>query len=272
MLVKNLRIGIVAHPEIPGALKLARKVLGLLKKEEVLLEQGLARKFGKHGATARVLRKAHAIVTIGGDGTVLFAQRQVPDVPILGINVGKTGFLADVEPKDISRALNMLVAGELQIEDRERLATEVGSKRLPDALNEVAVCSAKLGKTLAFRVFIDGSMAMDTRGDGVIITTPTGSTAYALAAGGPVIDPGLKALGVVPICPSRLYASPLIVPLMSHIEVELTRQDRPALLTIDGQPTNKVSPSEKIRFHRSDNPASFFRWSDEFYRKLREKL
>ncbi len=266
-----MRIGIIARPELPEALKLARRVLRLLTKEEVLLERGLARKLGKRGATMRAFQKADAIVTIGGDGTVLFAQQQAPETPILGINLGERGFLADVKPNEAQRALRMLAMGKLSIVEREKLVGEAAGKQLPDVLNDVVLCSAKAGKTLTLRVSVDGKIVMDVQGDGVIVATPTGSTAYALAAGGPVVDPRLKVLVVVPICPSHLKPNPLVVPINSRIEIEPTRPGRGAFVIVDGQIAAKLAPGEKAKFHRSDNPARFFEWG-EFYRKVREKL
>ena len=266
-----MRIGIIAHPEIPGALKLARRVLRLLIKEEVLLERRLAKTLGKRGVTARAFQKADAIVTIGGDGTVLFAQRQAPETPILGIDLGERGFLADVKPNEAQQALRMLVMGRLPIVEREKLVGEAAGKRLPDALNDAVLCSAKAGKTLTLRVSVDGKIAADVRGDGVIVATPTGSTAYALAAGGPVVDPRLKVFVVVPICPPHPKPNPLVVPIDSRIEIEPTRPERGAVVIVDGQIAAKLKPGEKATFHRSDKPARFFEWG-EFYRKVREKL
>ena len=266
-----MRVGIVAHPEIPGALKLVRRVMGLLAKEEVLLEPDLARKLGKRPGRAQALNKADVVVTVGGDGTVLFAQRLAPSVPILGVNLGGRGFLADIDPDELPRALKKLRAGELQVVERERLTAMARGKRLPDALNDVVVCSAQAGKTVALSVSIDGKRAMEVRGDGVIVATPTGSTAYAHAAGGPVIDPRLKLTLVVPICPSQPRPSPLIVPIDSRIDVEPTRPGRDALVIVDGNVVAKLGRREKIRIYRSDNPARFFKWG-EFYRKTREKL
>jgi len=266
-----LRIGIVARLEIPEALKVARKVLKLLAKEEILLERGLAKKLRKRGVEARMLRRADAIVTIGGDGTVLFAQQQAPETPMLGINLGERGFLADVTPNEAERALRMLAAGELPIVERERLAGEAAGRRLPDALNDAVVCSAQAGRTLTLKVSVDGKVALDVRGDGVIVATPTGSTAYALAAGGPVIDPRLKVFVVVPICPSHPKTNPFVVPINSRIEIELTRPERKAFVIVDGQVAAKLEPREKTTLYRSKKPARFFRWG-EFYRKVREKL
>jgi len=235
-----LRIGIIAHPELPEALKLTQRVLKLLSKEEVLIEQGIARKLGKRGVTARALQKVDTIVTIGGDGTVLFAQSQAPETPILGINLGGRGFLADVKPNEAQRALRMLVMGELPIIEKDRLVVEAAGKQLPDALNDAVVCTAKAGKTLTLRISVDGKVTDDVKGDGVIVATPTGSTAYA-------------------------------VPIDSRIEMEPTRPDRGAFVIVDGQIAAKLKPGEKARFHRSDKPARFFEWG-EFYRKMREKL
>lgn len=268
---ENLRIGIVARLEIPGALKLVRKVMGLLSTEEILLEREVAKKLGKPLGTVRALREANAIVTVGGDGTVLFAQRLAPKVPILGVNLGEKGFLADVKLNEVEQALVKLKAGKLRLVKRDRLAGTAHGKRLPDALNDVVVCSANAGKTLAVKVAVDGEIAMNVRGDGVIVATPTGSTAYARAAGGPVVDPRLKAILVVPICPSYSRLAPLIVPMDSHIEIEPTRSGRDAQVIVDGVQATKLKCGEKVMLSRSDNPALFFRWC-EFYRKAREKL
>ena len=265
----DLRVGIVARPEIPGAIGLSRKVLKLLSKEEVLLEEGLAKKLGERGVDWRALREADAIITIGGDGTVLLAQKQIPGVPILGINLGGRGFLADVEPIETERALRMLTRGELPIIERMRLAVET-SERLPDALNDAVMYSARLGKTLTLRVMVDGKVAMDFQGDGIIITTPTGSTAYAFTAGGPIIDPSLEAFGVVPVCPFPL-ARPLMVSASRRIEVKPTRPELGASIIIDGQPAEEIEPGDKAIFYKSDKPARFFGVGD-FYRKLRERL
>jgi len=266
-----MKIAVVARPELPGAIKLARKLLKVLAKEDVVLERRLAAELGRRGAEIRGTR-ADAIVTIGGDGTVLFAQQQAPDVPVLGINLGGIGFLADVSPKDAPKAVRRMAAGELPIHERERLATQVADKRLRDALNEAAVSPAEAGKSLMFRVLVDGKLAMRTQGDGVIVATPTGSTAYALAAGGPILDPSLDVLAIVPVCVVRQRVSPLVVPAESVIRVELMRPDRRALVVIDGQRAAEVDPADELVFRRSERPAKFFKWGSDFYQKVREKL
>ncbi len=266
-----MKIGIAARPDLLGAVELARRLLKLLSKEDVVLERKLAAKLRKRGVQIRAMR-ADAIITIGGDGTVLFAQSEAPDVPVLGINMGGTGFLADVSPKDALKAVKRLAAGGLPIVKKEKLAIKISGRRLPEALNEVAISSATLGKSLAFRVLVDGAEAMRTQGDGVIIATPTGSTAYALAAGGPVIDPRLDAFVVVPVCAARPRVSPLVASTSSKIKIELLRADRRAFVFVDGRRVAEASAKDEIALYRSEKLAKFFKWRGEFYQKVREKL
>ncbi len=267
----NVRVGIVARPDLLGGVKLARILLKALSKEDVVLEKKLAVKLRKRGVSIGAMR-VDAIVTIGGDGTVLFAHRQMPDVPILGINMGGTGFLADVAPADAVKAVRKMTAGQLSMRGRERLAIKAAGERLPDALNEVVISSATMGKSLAFKVLVDGEVAMRTQGDGVIIATPTGSTAYALAAGGPVIDQRLDVFAIVPVCATHPHVSPLVVSMASKIKIELIRPDRRAFVFVDGQRVTEVGSNDEILLYRSEKLAKFFKWRGEFYQKVREKL
>ncbi|MCS7131880.1 MAG: NAD(+)/NADH kinase [Hadesarchaea archaeon] len=266
-----MRILIVARPDLPEAVELVRAILKAFPKGEVLLERQTAAKLGRRGIEIGSA-KVDAIVTIGGDGTVLATHQRAPYIPILGINMGGTGFLADVPPDKTLEAVRRLLAGRLPIRERVRLTAVVDGKRLPDALNEVVVRAASPGRTLTFNVFVDGELAMSAKGDGVIVSTPTGSTAYALAAGGPIIDPRLEAIAVVPICTSRPRASPLVVPMNSRVRIELPERGKDALVIVDGQFTSEISASSGLELGRSEGSAKFFAWANEFYRKVREKL
>lgn len=217
----------------------------------------LASALGRKGKAIKAMR-ADAIITLGGDGTVLRALREAPGVPVLAINLGGRGFLANVRPADALPAVRALVAGKLAIDERERLAGEVASKRLPDALNEVVVCSAVAGRTISFEVFVDDASVMEGKGDGVIVATPTGSTAYALAAGGPVLDRRLKAFAIVPICPSRPEVPPIVVPMSSRVVVKLTARDRKGMVVVDGKRIATLEPGQSLTLYRSENPAKFF--------------
>jgi NAD+ kinase len=266
-----LRVGIVARTDIPGTIEVVRNIVSVLGGEEITFEPGLAKRLGKRPGKIGEMKKCDAIITVGGDGTVLFAQRIAPNVPVLGINLGMRGFLAEVGQKEMRRAIKAMRSGSLKVVERDRLTAVSGKKILPDALNEVVVFTARTGKTVSLRASVDGEVAMEMRGDGLIVATPTGSTAYALAAGGPLIDPHLKAMAVVPICPSYPRSSPLVVPMSSQIEVETTRPGRDALLILDGAPAGRLSCGEKVKISRSSNPARFFEFCN-FYQKSREKL
>jgi NAD+ kinase len=263
-----LRIGVVARSDLPEAIALARRIMGALSSAEIILEEGLAEKLGMKGSPVHDM-DVDAIVTIGGDGTVLSTLRQAPAAPVLGINMGGIGFLADVDPSDAEKAVREMVSGKLKISERRRLAIEVSGERFPDALNEAVVCAANTGKTITFKIVIDGMLAAEARGDGVIVSTPTGATAYSLAAGGPVIDPRLRVFSIVPVCTCRPWAPPMVVPDSCRVEVVLTRPDRRALLVIDGWTSREVSQEDRLTFYSSKEPARFFVWAEDFYSKLR---
>jgi NAD+ kinase len=151
------------------------------------------------------------------------------------------------------------------------LRVAVERKRLPDALNDIVITSARPGKTISLTIRVDGNPALDVAGDGVIVATPTGSTAYARAAGGPILDPNLSSFLLVPICPTKPSISPLVLPLNTILEVELIMPGREALVIVDGEKEAQIKLGEKLRISRSEEPATFFVWR-EFYRKLKEKL
>lgn len=243
----------------------------LLSGEEILLEPGLAKKLGKRPGNLRELGGSDAVVTVGGDGTVLLAQRLAPKAPILGINLGRRGFLADVQPDEADKALKMLRKGKLQATERQRLAVEVDGRALPEALNDVVVCSGNPGKTATLIVSVDGREAMNVRCDGIIVATPTGSTAYAYAAGGPVIDPRMEAISIVPICPTHPRQRPMVAPPESLVEVTSARPGREVLVVVDGNQVAKIGQGKKVAVRRSCNYARFFTWA-EFYHKSRKRL
>jgi NAD+ kinase len=266
-----LRVGIVTRPEIPKTVDTARKVIKLLGKNEILLCRDLARKLGRKGSPPGEFSRVDAVIAIGGDGTVLRTQRMAPGVPVLGINLGVRGFLAEVDPPEAPKAIRKLTRGELPVVRRDRLKTRVGRERLPDAVNDVVIAPAKLGKTISLRIEIDGEPAMEVVGDGVIVSTPTGSTAYARAAGGPILDPDLGSLLLVPLCPTAPRTSPLVLPPSRSLKVKLTAPGREALVIVDGEQKAKIRHGEGVEISRSEKPATFFVWKG-FYTKLREKL
>ncbi|MEW6592764.1 MAG: NAD(+)/NADH kinase [Candidatus Hadarchaeota archaeon] len=266
-----MKVGLVAKVEAKLAVLTARRIIRMLAGEDLLLERRLAQMLGRPPAPAASFKKADAVVAVGGDGTVLLAQRLASGVPVLGIHIAGRGFLADVELKDLGKAIKALKAGLLEVIERERLASSVGRKKLPDALNDIVVSRGDVGKTIDIRVKVNGKNAMEMKGDGVIVSTPTGSTAYGRVAGGPVVDPMLRVSIVVPVSPADLGQAPLVVRQDAEIVVELTKAAKPALVSVDGVQESRLSTGEKLVIWHSDSPGRFFSWGD-FYLKLKERL
>ncbi|MDD5502948.1 MAG: NAD(+)/NADH kinase [Candidatus Thermoplasmatota archaeon] len=212
------------------------------------------------------------IVCVGGDGTTMRCLRS-NKAPVFGINTSIVGFLTSVDPKDAKTAIEQIIDGKFHVEERMKISTSFGKKKLPDAVNDVVVKSSMDCNVIGMRVFLDGKLVEDVRGDGIIIATPSGSTAYAMSAGGPIVDPRIDALLIVPIAPFRFGSRPLIVPASSKIEIEVA--SRSGHLVIDGQFACDLPEGSKISCKRSDEKARFARVKDdvhEFYRKISEKL
>ena len=267
----DLRVGLIVKVELPGAVDLAKRIVKLIPKDDLILERRIARKLGARAGTKREFMGADAVITIGGDGTVLFAHSLAPNVPFLGINLGERGFLAEVSPREATRAVRLLKSGKLEVGKRERICGSVGEKRIPNALNDVAVVAGDPGKAITLRAEVDRVFAFEVKGDGLLLSTPTGSTAYAHAAGGPVMDPRVQAFLLVPICPSFPRISPFVIPISSSVSIRLRNQGRKAMVVADGRRVCYLRTGDEVKLRRSDTPALFFRWS-EFYQKVREKL
>lgn len=176
------------------------------------------------------------IIVIGGDGSLLSAAKPAArqDIPVIGINLGTLGFLTDVCPTDL-RALTDILSGHYLIEPRGLLEVSLSNQHADLALNDI-VLSRHAARLLAYDVFIDEEFVCAQRADGLIVSTPTGSTAYALSAGGPIIHPQMQAISLVPLCPHRLNSRPIIVPATSVIDIYLTLEHSNAdtLLSCDG--------------------------------------
>jgi NAD+ kinase len=186
----------------------------------------------------RVREQADMALAIGGDGTLLGVARSLFgwNKPMLGVNLGHLGFLTDVAAKDIESMLEALQTGEYDIEDRILLEAQLdGHDAGALAFNDVVLSKGDFGRMVEFDVFVDGQSVYTLRSDGLIISTPTGSTAYAISANGPVLHPALAAVALVPLCPHSLTARPITIPSSSHIEVQV-RGSMPCRVYCDGQP------------------------------------
>lgn len=201
---------------------------------------------------------------IGGDGTLLKAARFYGKTPVLGINLGRLGFLSQSDVKEIQSAVEAVISGKYSTEERIMLKS---SNAL--ALNDFVIKGCKASRTSKFYLEINGKFVCDYIADGLIISTPTGSTAYGLSAGGPVLYPTLDAIVIVPICPHTLNARPLVVPTGEIITVKTC--DEPLFVSVDGAETNECV--EEISISCANEKATLvFLNDDSFYSVLRKKL
>lgn len=224
--------------------------------------------------------QADLAVVIGGDGTLLKAVRVFSNrpMPLVGVNLGRLGFLTDISPETLAKDLHAILQGHYYAEQRLLLDAQVthasSSTASMPALNDVVIQKADGGRLIEFETHVDGRFVCAHRADGIIIATPTGSTAYALSGGGSILHPALDAITLVPICPHALGDRPIVVKGDSTIEIVLnsTHGGR-AQVTIDGQYTQLLEIHDRVRVRRSASNVTFIHpHGHDYYRILRTKL
>lgn len=274
-----MRFGVVARRDRQAALKLAYRVYDFLKVSghEVIVDSETyehLREFREEDVRPLEEFDVDFIVAIGGDGTILRVEhRTKKEIPILGINMGTLGFLTEVEPHEAFFALSKLIEGDYHIDERIKLRTYLdGENNVPDSLNEVAILTGIPGKIIHLKYYIDGGLADEIRADGLIVSTPTGSTGYAMSAGGPFLDPRLEAVVIAPLAPIALSSRPMVVPAGSTVEVKNLAEGRKLILAIDGQFYTQLEPETRIEVKKSPRKAKFVRFSDEIYPKYTMRL
>lgn len=239
-------------------------------------------------ATARALGRparrgnpaeADLCVVVGGDGTLLAAARAIAGrpCPILGINLGGLGFMTETGPEESGEVLEEVLAGRYSVGRRMTLDAALlrGGRVVASqtVLNDVVIAKSALARMIELEVAIDGDDVTRSRADGLIVSTPTGSTAYSLSAGGPIIHPEMAALLVAPICPHTLTLRPLVVPASSEIEVTLATPDSEVFLTLDGQVGHPLRGGDRVRVRRGAQPVLMVRpRRRSYYEVLRRKL
>lgn len=219
------------------------------------------------------------VVVIGGDGTLLRAARDMAayGVPLVGINLGRLGFLVDVSPAAIEVTLGAILAGEYEEEARTMLSVRADGApagRADTALNDVVLHKWNTARMIEFETYLDGVFVNAQRADGMIVSTPTGSTAYALSGGGPLLEPSLETVVLVPICPHTLSSRPLVVAAARAIELRLCRFEQGEIqITCDGQTSLTLSPPARVTIERSPHCARLLHpKGHDHYEILRAKL
>lgn len=225
-------------------------------------------------------KSVDAVIVLGGDGAILeAARRSAPfDTPLMGLNLGRLGYMAELEMGEIDE-LSRLVSGDYKIETRSMINIDLinpdGEVRKKEyALNDAVLSNGSISRVVDTELYEGGMFIASYRSDGMIVSTPTGSTAYSLSAGGAIVDPKLECLCVTPICPHSLCARPLVFPDSTCIEIKnVCQREKKVFLTVDGRINYELSYLDVVRVTRSPLKTSFIRLKEgSFYERLRQKM
>jgi NAD+ kinase len=281
--MKSKSIGILTKPKFPEVKATLSAVVGWLRDRQitVLLDTTSAGLLDETGGIQKtqLASKADVLLILGGDGTMLNAARLAGErgIPILGVNMGGLGFLTEVRLENLYPSLERVFANEYVLDERLMLGTHIHRHGETVAqgvvLNDVVVSKGTLARMIELKISIQGQFVTNLRGDGLIVSTPTGSTAYSLSAGGPIINPAVHSLILTPVCPHTLTHRPLIVPDDSEIDVTLTSRDEGAMATLDGQVGVALTQGDTVVIKASGFRTKLIRFPEtNYYGVLREKL
>ncbi len=262
-----MKIGIMPHTGKKLALELTKKTVNYLEAKSIIPwidgESAALIQRNDLAQTESGIKNLDVMVVLGGDGTLLRAARTMSDynVPILGVNVGHLGFLTELEADKIEAALDMIISKNYTLDERMFIECKViRNKRLAAsyrALNDVVITRGTFARIIQLSTYVDSQHVVDYQADGIIIATPTGSTAYSLSAGGPIVEPSLDCLIITPICPHTLAARSFVVRHDSVVEVKVEANHEDMMLTIDGQISFPLQSYDLIEVVQSTIKAKF---------------
>ena len=265
------------------ALKCAEKTAGILKQAGAacfavfeLAERFSPdiRKYIKICNEAELEKYVDVVISFGGDGTMLGAARLMINsgIPIMGVNVGRLGFLAEFSVKEIDSSIYDLLHGNYRIVDRSVLETEIDNEMI-FALNDFVVEKKDTSRMISFEIFTNKHLVCNLRSDGIILTTPTGSTAYSLSCGGPILAPSTEVLCLTPISPHTLTMRPLVIPDKNDVEIMVTPTSGETILVADGQVMRVLGSKDAVVIRKSANRVKLIKpLKSSYYDLLREKL
>ena len=281
---KFKNVGIIGKYDSPNLSRPLAQVIAFLVQlgYRVVVDDRAAAQLEPHTLKTAPLDKigehVDLVLVLGGDGTLLSVARTLAPhkVPIIGINLGRLGFLTDIPIDELETTLRAMLDGNYTYDDRMLLGASVVRKRRKVfntlALNDVVVSRGAMGSMIEFEVYVDGQFAYNLRSDGLIIATPTGSTAYSLSSGGPILHPSLPALGLVPISPHTLSNRPIVIPSKSLVEIVLIRGSN-ARVNFDVQSYFDLEPDDKVIVKAHDEPIRLLHpHGYDYYAMLRQKL
>jgi len=272
-----MRIGLVVHTHRDDARAFAGRTAAYLKKSgvTVLAEDGLEEKINGVTAFSRAQEPPEVVVSLGGDGTLLRGVQYAIQwrVPLLGINMGRVGFLSEIEPEAMREALDALISGDYTLEERSLLQVASGGERWL-ALNDVVVSRGGYARLISVTTTVDDETAGRYHADGVIIATPTGSTGYSLSAGGPVISPRVDCMVITPVCAHSLQHRPVIVDGSAMIRLMLgSDAEQTASLQVDGQSRSRLTAGGTVTVCKAQETIRLIRLKPgRFFQLVRDKL
>ncbi len=276
-------IGILTKPKFPDVKRILQDLVTWLRERQktVLLDGKAAALVGEpsqHRKT-HIAAQSDMVLVLGGDGTMLNAARLVEEreVPILGVNMGGLGFLTEATVDQLYDSLEKIFAEAFLLEERlmlhariERHGEHVATSTV---LNDVVVSKGTLARMIEVQISINGQFVTSLRGDGLIVSSPTGSTAYSMSSGGPIVEPSVRALLLTPICPHTLTHRPLLVESTAEVEVALVSQEDGAMATFDGQVGVALAHGDTVTVRASEHRTRLIRFPDKtYYEVLRKKL
>ncbi len=274
------KIAIIPNLTKDSMLQNTITVAKLLKKLsiEVIMSDDIDQKMDgvKYVSRSKLLDDVDMLITLGGDGTLLTVAKECAyhDVPILGLNLGYLGFLSELEKQDLN-ALSDILKGRYKIEQRMMLKTKISGKREElVSLNDTVISRGDSSKMLHLNVFVDNQLLSNYLADGLIVSTPTGSTAYSLSAGGPIVEPNMELIILTPICPHSLHSRSIIIPATKKVRILINpSHSHHAVVSADGQSSIAISQKDEIIIKKTNKKVKLIRTlSRSFFDTLRIKL
>ncbi|MCY3554606.1 MAG: NAD(+)/NADH kinase [Gemmatimonadetes bacterium] len=286
------RVGIIANPARPVVTGLIPELVRLISSRSgtptlaadlaaTVVEEEARRSCVVVDSDERAVEGVDWVIAIGGDGTLLKTARLVgaSGTPILGVNSGKLGFMMQTTPGDLDDALGRVFEGRYTLDKRLVLQGRIANGALSDAagafsaLNDIVIDKGAICRVIELGIYVNDEYVNDVMADGLIVSTPTGSTAYSLAAGGPILAPDMEAMVVSPICPHTLSNRAMVLAARDRVRIEVRADHPDLLLTVDGQENVVIQPGSTVELYRADHTIHLIRFTDRsFYDVLRTKL
>ena len=277
-------VGLVVNYKKEKTRETACRIIDWLnsKKLKVCIEGNMGKEIGEEELncpTEKFLKEVDLIISLGGDGTLLRAARlaATEDIPVFGVNLGGLGFLTQIGINDLEKSLEKLYQGRYFIDERMMLNCTVKRKEEEikkfTALNDIVIGKGAFARIICLATYVNNDYVITYSADGLVVSTSTGSTAYSLSAGGPIVNPNINSIILTPICPHTLSARPLIIGENDQVKIKLESSEEKVMVTLDGQEGFVLKPKDEVIIKKLDHKAHLITFREKsFYAVLREKL